>query len=136
MQILHRAFSIAHSQKFPHRERTLNGHFNRVLFVATWPLQYPIGDGLMRAQRVARMSDADAYAPIVTRSQLRLNIAQTIVSGMTAAEFEFDVTGVKIKLVVCDENLGRCDRVEIGQGGDALARVGRVKCGFSSRKST
>ena len=116
MQILHSAFSIAHSQKFPDRECTLNGHFNRVLFVTAWTLQYPIGDRLLRAQRVTRMSDADAYAPIVAGAQLCLNIAQTIVPGVTAAEFEFDVTGVKIKLVVCDENLGRCDRVEIGQG--------------------
>ena len=48
MQILHSAFSIANGEKFPHRECALNGYFNRVLFVAAWPLQYPIGDGLMR----------------------------------------------------------------------------------------
>ena len=120
MQILHRAFRIANCEKFPDGERTLNGHFNRILFIATWPLQYPIGDGLMRAQRIARVPDADADTPIVTSAQLRLNIAQTIVPGVTTAEFEFNIASVEIKLVVCDENFGRCDSVEIGHGGDAV----------------
>ncbi len=38
---------------------------------------------------VTRMTDAEPKSPIVWGSQLGVDVAQTVVTGMSAAEFEF-----------------------------------------------
>ena len=46
------------------------------------------------------MSHADAQSPVVGRTKLCMNIAQTVVTGMAAAELELDLARHNVEFVV------------------------------------
>ena len=68
------------------------------------------------------MTDTDAQAPVVARTELGLDVAQTVVPGVPAAELELDIAGIEIKLVMRDQNRFLRDVVELCDCRDALAR--------------
>src|SRR3546814_8535039 len=58
---------------------------------------------------VARMADADAQAQII-RAEHLVNVAQAVVSAVSAAGFQAHVPGGQIEFIVCDQN-----RTQIGR---------------------
>ncbi len=84
-------------------------------------LQHVVGDFLLREFRLARVSDADAQPPVLRGAQLRLDVAQSVVAGVSAAELHLRLAGLQVELVVHDEDLLRRDREEARDRRDGAA---------------
>ena len=50
------------------------------------------------------MTDPEPQSPVVGRSELRVDVAQAVVTGMAATKLELRVARREIELVVHDEN--------------------------------
>ena len=67
------------------------------------------------------MAHAQAQSPVIVGAELGVNIAQTIVAGMAAAQLELGLAGGEVQFIVYHHDfLGR-DFEKTGQRGHGLA---------------
>src|SRR5947208_1356178 len=88
MQQQHGLLHITTRDLGPRGERTIECERNRIPLVGARRLQHVIDDVLQREQRIARMADADPQAPEISRAELRLNVAKTVVACNAAAQLQ------------------------------------------------
>ena len=109
MQVLHGLLDFAADEL-----RCVDGSFfdrgvNGVAIQRRGCAQYVIRHVTTRA----RSADADAQAHKFIAAQLINDVTQAIVSGVSAALFYFQCTGRDIQLIVCNQNVGDLDLVEV-----------------------
>ena len=85
--------------------------------VLRWFLQHPAYDGFF----VSGVANADFQAPILVAAQLRMNVAQAIVSRMAATVFEFGLLRRDVELVMRDQDLLRLNFKKTRQCSDRFA---------------
>src|SRR5271165_5294539 len=80
---------------------------------------------IMNQRLVSGMADAEPHAPVVV-ADMRADRAQTVVSGVAAADLHPDLCGRKIELVVKDRKGARVELVKTQRFADASARLVHV----------
>ena len=94
-------------------QTAFNAQFNRVALFWAGLFQDPVH----HFSFVAGVVDADAQSPIVCAAQLPVDVAQAVVPGMAAAQFQFGFASGQVELVVRHQNFLRLDFEEPGQTG-------------------
>jgi hypothetical protein len=92
--------------------------FNGAALVGGWFFQHPIGHfGL-----IPGVANADTQSPILIGAELGMDVAQAIVSGVAAAEFEFGFARWDVQLIMNHQDLIGLDLEEPSQSADGFAR--------------
>ena len=93
------------------------GVFNGRAVLLRGLLQHPID----HFGFVTRVAHADAQAPVVGAAELGVNVAQTVVTGVAAAKFKFELARHDIELVMCHQNFFGLDLEKTGQCSNGFA---------------
>ena len=95
-------------------ERTGNALIDGHPVVQRGLLQYPVDDLGFDAW----MANSQSQTPVVVRSKLGVNVAQTVVSGVTTAKLQLGLARNDIQLVVGDQYFLRLYLEKTSQGAD------------------
>jgi hypothetical protein len=98
--------------------RARHAVFDGAALVWGWFFQHPIG----HFRFVSGVTNPDSQSPVLVRAKLGMDVAQAIVSGMAAAEFEFGFSRWDVQLIVDHQDLIRLNFEEPSQSGDRFAR--------------
>ena len=90
-----------------------NAVFDQRALVGRGFFEHPIGD----LRFFAGVSNANAQAPVIGRTQLGVDITQSVVPRVAAAALEFDLPGGQVQLIVHHQNLFRLDLEKACQRG-------------------
>ncbi len=130
MKLHHRRFELAFEQLRQHRLRLLHGLLDQLQLGLRRLTQHEADHRVP----VARMADAQAQTPEVGRAQMSDEIAQAVVPGVTAAQFELGLTRRQIEFVMRHQNVLRRDFVEAGERADGLAGSVHIGAGLEQPK--
>jgi hypothetical protein len=87
--------------------------FNGAALVWGWFLQHPVG----HFRFIPWVANADTQSPVLVSAKLGMDIAQAIVSGMAASEFEFGFAWWDVQLIMDHQDLIGLNFEKSSQGG-------------------